>query len=223
MNFEIFLSEYKFRIYKHIIPNKSTYKEIPKYRKEIFLFYFIFLIIGLGIISFFQYSFFLKYCFFIISISFIPYILIMSYFTLKGKNRIEWNKFRKNSFDKRILVLFKLLEEFEIDNRERRDYVINTAKKYKEKYSLKELLRIPTIFYITLTLFFIPRLQKIFDEIPNTLYLILFLIFILSSSIIYILYNMIKIFYISNYEICEILINDLEYISPFKEDFFKKK
>lgn len=219
MNFEIFLSEYKFRIYKLIIPNKYTYKEIPKYRKKIFLFYFLLLIISLAIIYFFKYSFFLKYCFLIISISFIPYIVIMNCFTLKEKNRMEWNEFRKNFFDKRILILIKLLEEFEIDNREKRDYIINTAKKYKEKYSFKELLKIPTIFYIILTLFFIPRLQKIFNEIPYTLYLLIFLFFVLISSVLYVLYNIIKIFYISNYEISEILINDLEYIISFKKIF----
>lgn len=222
MNFEIFLSEYKFRNYKLIIPNKYTYKEIPKYRKKIFSFYLFFLFIGLGTIYFFKYSFFLKYCFLIISTSFIPYMLIMNYFTLKEKNRAEWNKFRKISFDKRILILIKLLEEFEINNEEKINYIINTSKKYKEKYSLKELLKIPTIFYIILTLFFIPRLQKIFNEIPNTLYVLLFLIFILISSILYLLYNVIKIFYISNYEICEILINDLEYLASFKENFLKK-
>ncbi|MDY5795750.1 MAG: hypothetical protein SPJ84_07985 [Fusobacterium gastrosuis] len=217
MFFELFLNGYKNKIFKNILFSEIPFKEIPLYRKILFICFLIAMIVLIPIYGFLSNIYFCA-----ILIVFIIFVIITKIFDSTKDNKAKWEKIKKNVLKRNILILNELLEEYNIKDEKQINYITEEAKKYKTKYSLKEIFKIPIIFPTIFILFFLPKIQIMINkEIPDKLFLLILLLYIIILAWIYTMYNLFTIFFIPKYEVCNKLIEDLNFISTFKNFEYK--
>lgn len=219
MYFKIFLSKYKSQIYSSIFFSAILFKEFPKYRKIITLLYL--LILGVTLIISFLYWIFKNFNFQIFFNVFVIevfiFIALILFFDSRKKNNEEWNKIRLKAYKRNLELLINLLKETRNFEKNKINYIKNEAIKYKTKNKIENLIKTPTIISTIFLLFFLPKIQNIIEKrISDEIFLKIIYVFVVISGTLYLLYYLAIIFYISNSEVCDKLIDDLEYIINFK-------
>lgn len=203
MNFEIFLLNYKEELKKRPKNNK-----IIKYRVPI-----VFLYIAVSCLITFIYWDSEKLIYMLLALSII--LTIIAYFIgLKKENKEEIRNIKKDAHIRDITFLNNFLKKNNLLNREKINYYLYGLKMYKQKYSLKKIVRYPIKMPIIFIYFIHP---KIYQEIQNMSRIVygrfLFLIILLLG----IIYFIFVIFFLPIYETCEKLEEDFKYILSFEE------
>lgn len=217
MFFELFLSEYKDRVFKNILFSEISSEEIPLYRKLLFLLFFIiFLLLNykFGWLTDLSYNWTL--------ILFFILIIVTKIFDSTKNNKAKWEEIKKNVLKRNIAILNEVLEKYDIKEEKQINYIIDEATKYKNKYSLKEFFKTPIIFFTIFTSFFLPKIQTMINEkVPDKQFLLILFLYIILSAWIYTIYNLFRILFNTKYEVCNKLIKDLNFISSFKRFEYK--
>lgn len=209
--FELFLFEYRKELYPYLV-YRISFQELPPYRKYLLICFII-----ISFIIFFYFNSF-PYIHLIFLMFFLFFIILTKLFELNKRNRALFVKMIKDRHERDIEILKKCLEENGLKNKKGIEYMINMANRYTSRYSFQEILKMPIILPTIFTLFFLPKIQKIIEGIPDKVFFIILFSFIILVGLLYISYITITSLFIPTYEISKKLVEDLEYILAFEEN-----